>query len=81
PPCGAPDNGASAPNGSALLKGGLNRTLGVPRWQLVDIPSVLSTSLPPCICAVLERSWIQDKNKNAAEITDSTITGPENGKA
>jgi hypothetical protein len=31
------------------------------RWRLVDIPGVSSTSSPPCICAVLERSLIKVK--------------------
>jgi hypothetical protein len=34
------------------------------RWQLVDIPYVLSTSLPPCTCTILERSRIQDLVEN-----------------
>jgi hypothetical protein len=33
------------------------------RWHLVDIPYVLSTSLPPCICTILERSRIQEIDK------------------
>ncbi|MDT8334317.1 MAG: hypothetical protein RQ753_01320, partial [Desulfurivibrionaceae bacterium] len=47
----------------------------------VDIPLVLSTSLPPCICAVLERSRIQGVRLMRSPkivIPGADLTGPGN---